>query len=86
MCIRDRLLTWWGAHVERRIEALGRRTSRGAKLRGRALTVPALVGSGVRGAIEIVRSRDPLALGAIAWWGFDIATLWACLLYTSRCV
>jgi uncharacterized membrane protein YbhN (UPF0104 family) len=71
------LLTWWGAHVERRIEALGRRTSRGAKLRGRALTVPALVGSGVRGAIEIVRSRDPLALGAIAWWGFDIATLWA---------
>jgi uncharacterized protein (TIRG00374 family) len=24
-----------------------------------------------------VRSRDPLALGAIAWWAFDIATLWA---------
>jgi uncharacterized membrane protein YbhN (UPF0104 family) len=71
------LLTWWGAHVERRIEALGRRTTRGAKLRARALTIPALVGTGVRGAIEIVRSRDPLALGAVAWWGFDIATLWA---------
>jgi putative heme transporter len=71
------LLTRMGAHVERRIEAVGRRTTRGAKLRARALTVPALVGSGVRGAIEIVRSRDPLALGAVAWWGFDIATLWA---------
>jgi putative heme transporter len=71
------LLTRLGPHVERRIEAVGRRTTRGAKLRARASTVPALVGSGVRGAVEIVRSRDPLALGAVAWWGFDIATLWA---------
>jgi uncharacterized protein (TIRG00374 family) len=25
-----------------------------------------------------MRSRDPYLLGAIAWWGFDIAVLWAC--------
>ena len=25
-----------------------------------------------------MRSRDPYLLGAVAWWGFDIAVLWAC--------
>jgi uncharacterized protein (TIRG00374 family) len=71
------LLTRLPGYVEQRIEALSRRTTRGAKLRARALALPALVGTGVRGALELVRSRDPLILGAIAWWGFDIATLWA---------
>jgi uncharacterized protein (TIRG00374 family) len=71
------LLTRLPSYVERRIEAVSRRTTRAAKLRAFALTVPGLVGSGVRGAVEIVRSRDPLALGAVAWWAFDIATLWA---------
>jgi uncharacterized membrane protein YbhN (UPF0104 family) len=33
----------------------------------------------VRRAIELVRGRDPRLLGAIGWWGFDIAVLWACL-------
>ena len=28
--------------------------------------------------ITLVRSRDPYLLGAVAWWGFDIAVLWAC--------
>ena len=32
----------------------------------------------MRTAISLVRSRDPYLLGAIAWWGFDIAVLWAC--------
>jgi uncharacterized protein (TIRG00374 family) len=45
----------------------------------RAVTVPASVASGVRTALAIVRSRNPGGLGAIAWWGFDIAVLWACL-------
>ena len=39
----------------------------------------ATVASGVRGALAMVRSRDPALLGALAWWGFDIAVLWACL-------
>ncbi|HEX4033886.1 MAG TPA: lysylphosphatidylglycerol synthase transmembrane domain-containing protein [Solirubrobacteraceae bacterium] len=50
---------------------------RGAKLIVRLAALPALVAGGVRGAVGVVRSRDPLALGAVAWWGFDIATLWA---------
>jgi uncharacterized membrane protein YbhN (UPF0104 family) len=40
-------------------------------------TVPALAASGVRTAIELIRSRDPGLLGAVAWWGFDISVLWA---------
>ena len=50
---------------------------RGASILARLVRLPALVASGVRGAIAVGRSRDPLALGALAWWGFDIATLWA---------
>jgi uncharacterized protein (TIRG00374 family) len=26
-----------------------------------------------------VRARNPALLGALAWWGFDIGVLWACL-------
>jgi len=51
--------------------------SRGRRLLARLVSLPALAASGVRGALSVVRSRDPLALGAIAWWAFDIATLWA---------
>jgi uncharacterized protein (TIRG00374 family) len=41
-------------------------------------TASATTGSGVRTAIDLVRSRDPFLLGAIAWWAFDISVLWAC--------
>jgi putative heme transporter len=41
-------------------------------------TAPATAATGVRTAISLVRTRDPYLLGAIAWWGFDIAVLWAC--------
>jgi uncharacterized membrane protein YbhN (UPF0104 family) len=44
----------------------------------RLATAPAAAASGVRTAIGLVRSRDPSVLGALAWWGFDIAVLWAC--------
>jgi len=35
------------------------------------------VGDGVRDARRLVRAGNPGLLGAIMWWGFDIATLWA---------
>ena len=44
----------------------------------RLAAAPAAAATGIRTAISLVRSRDPSLLGAIAWWGFDIATLWAC--------
>jgi uncharacterized membrane protein YbhN (UPF0104 family) len=43
---------------------------------GRAL---ATAGGAVRDAIAFVRSADPRLLGAIAWWAFDGAVLWAML-------
>jgi uncharacterized protein (TIRG00374 family) len=33
---------------------------------------------GVRTAIALIRSRDPMLLSALGYWGFDIAVLWAC--------
>jgi uncharacterized protein (TIRG00374 family) len=53
-------------------------TGRVGRLARRLATAPAAAATGVRTAIFLVRTRDPNLLGAIAWWGFDIATLWAC--------
>jgi uncharacterized membrane protein YbhN (UPF0104 family) len=36
------------------------------------------VGEGVRDARRLVRSGNPGLIGAILWWGMDIAVLWAC--------
>jgi uncharacterized protein (TIRG00374 family) len=49
-----------------------------AKIARKLAAVPATAATGVRTAIGLVRTRDPYLLGAIAWWGFDIAVLWAC--------
>ena len=57
--------------------AVGVGSGRLAHWVARAATVPALAASGVRTAIDLIRSRDPGLLGAVAWWGFDISVLWA---------
>ncbi len=44
----------------------------------RVRRVLAPVGDGVRQARRLVRSGNLGLLGAVMWWGFDIATLWAC--------
>ncbi len=44
----------------------------------RLATIPDTVRSGLATAIEIVKSPSVGLLGAVAYWGFDIATLWAC--------
>ncbi len=63
--------------VERRLERWASGSGRVAHWVARAVTVPALAASGVRTAIELIRSRDVGLLGAVAWWGFDISVLWA---------
>jgi uncharacterized membrane protein YbhN (UPF0104 family) len=64
--------------IERRLARWAAGSGRLAHWVARAVTVPALAASGVRTAIELIRSRDPGLLGAPAWWGFDICVLWAC--------
>ncbi len=63
--------------VERRLGRWASGSGRGARWIARAATAPALAASGVRTAIGLIRERDPGLLGAPAWWGFDIAVLWA---------
>lgn len=44
----------------------------------RLATIPSAAATGIRTALALLRAREPGLLGAVAWWGFDIATLWAC--------
>jgi uncharacterized membrane protein YbhN (UPF0104 family) len=64
--------------LERRLERLGdspRAFGRLAKLLAKA---PDTLGSGVRTAGDLVRERRLGLLGAVAYWGFDIAVLGVC--------
>jgi uncharacterized membrane protein YbhN (UPF0104 family) len=61
--------------IERRLARWG--TEHESRWVARAGAVPALAASGVRTAIELIRTRDARLLGAPAWWGFDICVLWA---------
>ena len=63
-------------HVARVTDANGGRAGRLAHL---AATLPAAVGAGVRGAIALIRAREPALLGALVWWACDILVLWAAL-------
>jgi uncharacterized protein (TIRG00374 family) len=63
------------ADFERRLESLARRSGRIGRLGARLAPAPATLGSGVRTALELVRGRNPGLLGAVAYWGFDIAVL-----------
>jgi uncharacterized protein (TIRG00374 family) len=63
----ERLVSRWASD--------GKRFGRPAK---RLAAAPATLASGIRTSIDLVRTRDPYLLGAIGWWAFDIAVLWAC--------
>ncbi len=63
---------------ERLVARWARGDGRVSRFIRRAAAAPATAATGVRTAISLVRTRDPMLLGALAWWGFDIAVLWAC--------
>lgn len=46
---------------------------------GRFATAADMLGEAVREGLRMVRSADPRVLGAVAWWTFDAAVLWAML-------
>jgi len=64
--------------IERRLSQWAAGSGRRARTIARAVSLPASAATGVRTAIGLVRAREWGLLGAVAWWGFDIATLWAC--------
>jgi uncharacterized membrane protein YbhN (UPF0104 family) len=60
---------------ERRLEHLARRSGRVGRVAARLATLPATLGSGVRTAVGLVGERRLGLLGAVGYWGFDIAVL-----------
>jgi uncharacterized protein (TIRG00374 family) len=64
--------------AERRITRWSGGSSRAARIMAKLVAFPASAATGVRLAIGLVRDREWGVLGAVGWWGFDIATLWAC--------
>lgn len=60
---------------ERRLEHLSHRRGRIGRLATRFATLPATLGSGVRTAVGLIRERRLGLLGAVGYWGFDIAVL-----------
>jgi uncharacterized protein (TIRG00374 family) len=67
-----------GPEFDRLVARLKQSSHRVRRLAGRVAAAPAATAAGVRTALAMMRSGDLRLLGAPAWWGFDIAVLWAC--------
>lgn len=64
--------------IEQRLERFGNRKGAMNRLARRLAKAPDTLGSGVRTAGDLVRQRRLGLLGAVAYWGFDIAVLGVC--------
>ena len=62
---------------ERRLRGYASRAGRRGRLAQRLANVPASASAGMRDALAHMRERDPALLGAVAFWAFQIAVLWA---------
>lgn len=71
------LVTLTPTDLERRLKGFACRRGRIARLAQRLATVPASASAGLRGAVALAGTRDPSLLGALGYWGFNIAVLWA---------
>jgi uncharacterized protein (TIRG00374 family) len=63
--------------LQRRLSGWVEGGGRVAKLAQKAAHVPASASAGMRDALAHVGSRDPALLGAVLFWAFQIAVLWA---------
>jgi uncharacterized protein (TIRG00374 family) len=63
--------------LQRRLDGFAKRTGVLGRLAQRLASAPAATSAGLHDALSHLRSRDPALLGAIAFWGFQIAVLWA---------
>ncbi|HEX2102565.1 MAG TPA: lysylphosphatidylglycerol synthase transmembrane domain-containing protein [Solirubrobacteraceae bacterium] len=71
------LLSLTPTDLQRRMDSFSWRGGRVARFVRRAATLPASLSAGVRHSIGLVRTRNPAVLGSVAYWGFNIAVLWA---------
>jgi uncharacterized protein (TIRG00374 family) len=63
--------------LQRRLAPLAARKGRLAKLAAKLAHAPAASSAGVRDAMTHLRARDPALIGAVLFWAFQIAVLWA---------
>jgi uncharacterized membrane protein YbhN (UPF0104 family) len=63
--------------LERRLRPFAAGHGSIGRLAQRLATAPAATSAGIRDALEHLRSRDPALAGAVLFWGFQIAVLWA---------
>jgi uncharacterized protein (TIRG00374 family) len=63
--------------LQRRLEGFASRGGRLARIAQRAANAPAAFSAGMREALCHVLQRDPALLGALVYWAFNIAVLWA---------
>ena len=63
--------------LQRRLDGFARRTGWIGRIAQKLALIPAASSAGLHDAIKHLRSRDPALLGAVAFWAFQIAVLWA---------
>jgi uncharacterized protein (TIRG00374 family) len=63
--------------LERRLAPFANRKGRFGRLAQQLAQAPAAMSAGVREAITHLSTRDPALLGAVLFWAFQIAVLWA---------
>jgi uncharacterized protein (TIRG00374 family) len=63
--------------LQRRLRRFTVRGGRLGRVAQQLAAVPAATSAGVRDALAHLRTRDPALLGAILFWAFQIAVLWA---------
>jgi uncharacterized protein (TIRG00374 family) len=63
--------------LQKRLDGYATRHGRWARLAQKGANLPAAISSGIRISVQHVRSGDPALAGSIAYWGFNIAVLWA---------
>jgi uncharacterized protein (TIRG00374 family) len=63
--------------LQKRLDGYARRHGRIGRLAQKAANLPAAISSGIRISVALVRAGDLALVGSIAYWGFNIAILWA---------
>jgi uncharacterized membrane protein YbhN (UPF0104 family) len=71
------LLALMPPDLQERLRGFAHGRGRVARLIQHAANVPAAISSGIRISIQHVRAGDPALAGSVAYWGFNIAVLWA---------
>jgi uncharacterized protein (TIRG00374 family) len=63
--------------LQRRLDGFAQRTGTLGKVTTKLATIPAATSAGLHDAISHIRSKNPALLGAVLFWAFQIAVLWA---------